>query len=201
LPDQAGGQEVDGLQPRPVVVDSLPLERCVVDNALHDELAAGTAASSRSSWPISATLRMPDSSLDLVDNERPRAECQEPDGIGARGVHGALVIQAAIESYRTPRLDHTERRARTIQNADNRSYGSPPTGAPVAWSAWTTRPLRRRDRGSRGRYPYPSAAWSQSYPAHPAVTDGTARRAPACEPEGTGIVSATAAEEASGLGS
>jgi hypothetical protein len=33
-------------------------------------------------------------SLDLINDERPRAECQEADGIRERGDQGALLIQA-----------------------------------------------------------------------------------------------------------
>ncbi len=44
-------------------------------------------------------------SLDLVNDERPRAECQETDGIGERGVEGALVIQAAQRASAKLALD------------------------------------------------------------------------------------------------
>ena len=39
-PGRQSGDQVDGLKPTPVIVDSLPLERSVVDYALHDEFAA-----------------------------------------------------------------------------------------------------------------------------------------------------------------
>ena len=44
-------------------------------------------------------------SLDLINHERPLAECQETDGIGERGVQGALIIQAPQRSSAKLALD------------------------------------------------------------------------------------------------
>jgi hypothetical protein len=40
-PGRQRGDQVNGLEPGAVVVDGLPFERCVIDDALHDEFAAG----------------------------------------------------------------------------------------------------------------------------------------------------------------
>jgi len=53
---------MDGFQPGPMVVDSLPFEPGVINDALHDKFADGAPGEQPPNWPISATLRMPDNS-------------------------------------------------------------------------------------------------------------------------------------------